>query len=96
MTNGHDNGNPATGCGADSRGDHPGARKSNLYGLLGWPEYFSGYDYDYSRKWSYCLHSEEQDAVMSHARCTRGVDIYFGAPNYARVTAVKLTSGDSL
>jgi outer membrane protein assembly factor BamE (lipoprotein component of BamABCDE complex) len=73
---------------------HPGARKSKLYGLLGWPEYFSGYDYAYSRKWSYCLHSEEEDAFMSHARCTRGVDIYFAAPNYARVTAVKLTSGD--
>jgi outer membrane protein assembly factor BamE (lipoprotein component of BamABCDE complex) len=75
---------------------HPGARKSSLYELLGWPEYFSGYDYDYSRKWSYCLHSEEEDAFMSHARCTRGVDIYFAAPNYARVTAVKLTSGDRL
>ena len=68
----------------------PGASKRNLYGLLGWPEDFSGYDYDSSRKWSYCLHWEEEDAFMSHAGCTRGVDIYFAAPEYARVTAVKL------
>src|SRR5256885_17270492 len=62
-----------------------GAPKKPLYDLLGWPESVSGNDYDFSRSWSYCLHREEEDAFMSHDRCTRELDIIFSPPNQTRV-----------
>jgi hypothetical protein len=65
-----------------------GAPKKPSYGLLGWPEIVSGNDYDFSRTWIYCLHREEEDAFMSHNRCTRELDIIFAPPNQTRVQRV--------
>ena len=65
-----------------------GAAKQPLYDLLGWPEIVSGSDYDFSRTWIYCLRREEEDAFMSHARCTRELDIIFSPPNQTHVQRV--------
>jgi hypothetical protein len=67
-----------------------GVAKSALYPMLGWPEEVSGTDYDYSRRWSWCIKTEEQDAFMSHAPCISELDIYFAAPTYKRISAVRI------
>jgi hypothetical protein len=70
---------------------HRGAMKSSLYPLLGWPEDFSGYDYNYSRHWGYCLQQKLQSGSESDWYCARGLEIYFSSPDYGRVSAVKIS-----
>jgi hypothetical protein len=67
-----------------------GTAKSSLYPILGWPEEVSGSDYDYSRRWSWCIKTEEQDAFMSHAPCVSRLDIFFAAPTFNRIRAVRV------
>jgi hypothetical protein len=67
-----------------------GTTKSSLYPLLGWPEEVSGSDYNYSRRWTWCIKTEQQDAFMSHAPCVYELNIYFAAPTFKRIRAVRV------
>src|SRR5262249_9583390 len=64
----------------------PGTPKKRLYELLGWPEEISGNDYDFSRRWSYCLHWKKEPSF--HDRCTDVIDIFFSPPVQARIKRV--------
>jgi hypothetical protein len=73
---------------------HRGAKKSALYPAFGWPEEFSGYDYDYSRHWGYCLQQKLFSGSDSDYYCAQGLEIYFAPPNYTTISAVRISRSD--